>query len=313
MRAKTSGEGNPVTDHSKHSKYGPTTQEIPISLEPTDGFHCSHFFYSWDRGLLQEMSEHERKEAADEFCGLFGPVNNDHGGATGAGDSRFQDWPTRTQLGLVAGSKADFSLMVLDKDPLRIEDLHQSILASQFGPCLVPIDSFVSMSEISEYVPTVQQFADKLQREGLAPDSPEFKARVRGYEERLPSMNKHRLCPTFPDWPVSCFYPMNKRRDPGANWFALPYSARNEMMAEHARSGIQFMGKVTQLITVGVGLEDWEWGVTLWAKNPMYLKEIVYQMRFDQASALFAEFGPFYTSYLMSPSDVLRRCRIVQD
>jgi hypothetical protein len=140
MCAKTSGEGNPVTDHSKHSKYGPTTQEIPISLEPTDGFHCSHFFYSWDRGLLQELSEHERKEAADEFCGLFGPVNNDHGGVAGAGDSRFQDWPTRTQLGLVAGAKADFSLMVLDKDPLRIEDLHQSILASQFGPCLVPVD-----------------------------------------------------------------------------------------------------------------------------------------------------------------------------
>jgi chlorite dismutase len=213
----------------------------------------------------------------------------------------------------VAGAKADFSLMIVDKDPLRIEDLHQSLMASQFGPCLVPTDSFVSMTEISEYVPSVRDFAEKLHREGMSPETPEFMARVRSYEERLPAMNKHRLCPTFPDWPVSCFYPMNKRRDPGANWFALPFSARNEMMAEHARSGIQFMGKVTQLITVGVGLEDWEWGVTLWAKNPMYLKDIVYQMRFDQASALFAEFGQFYTSYLMSPSELLRRCRIAQD
>jgi chlorite dismutase len=72
------------------------------------------------------------------------------------------------------------------------------------------------------------------------------------------------------------------------------------------------MGKVTQLITVGVGLEDWEWGVTLWAKNPQYLKDIVYQMRFDEASALYAEFGPFYTSYLMPAREVLRRCRIVE-
>jgi chlorite dismutase len=124
-------------------------------------------------------------------------------------------------------------------------------------------------------------------------------------------MNRHRICPAFPDWPVTCFYPMNKRRDPGANWFALPFSARQELMAEHARSGIHFMGKVTQLITVGIGLEDWEWGVTLWAKNPMYLKEIVYQMRFDQASALYAEFGPFYTSYVMSPLEILRRCFVV--
>ena len=300
-------------NHNSHSKYGSAGPEIPISLEPTNGYHCSHFFYSWDRGLLREMSGAELRDAAAEFCDLFGPLNNDHSTEPGANDPRFQDWPTRTQLGLVAGAKADFSLMVLDKDPLRIEDLHQSILASQLGPCLIPTDSFVSMSEISEYVPSVEQFANKLRLEGLDPESPEFRARVRGYEERLPGMNKHRLCPTFPDWPVSCFYPMNKRRDPGANWFALPFSARNEMMAEHARSGIQFMGKVTQLITVGVGLEDWEWGVTLWAKNPMYLKEIVYQMRFDEASALFAEFGPFYTSYLMSASEILRRCRVVQD
>ena len=85
------------------------------------------------------------------------------------------------------------------------------------------------------------------------------------------------------------------------------------MMSEHARSGIQFMGKVTQLITVGVGLEDWEWGVTLWAKNPTFLKDIVYQMRFDEASALYAEFGPFYTSYRTTPEALLGQCRILRE
>jgi chlorite dismutase len=294
---------------SKHAAAG---EAIPISLEPTPGLHCSHFYYRWDRAALADWTEDERLQAAEEFVGLFGPVNHEpalEGGA--ADDDRFQDWPARTQLGLVAGDKADFSLMVMDKNPLRVEQVHQSLLASRLGVCLEPVYSFVSLSEISEYVPTVEQFAEKLQREGGDPGSAEFQARVRGYAERLPGMNRHRICPAFPDWPVTCFYPMNKRRDPGANWFALPFSARQELMAEHARSGIHFMGKVTQLITVGIGLEDWEWGVTLWAKNPMYLKEIVYQMRFDQASALYAEFGPFYTSYVMSPLEILRRCFVV--
>ena len=79
-------------------------------------------------------------------------------------------------------------------------------------------------------------------------------------------------------------------------------------MAEHARSGMEFAGKVQQLITVGVGFDDWEWGVTLWARNPEYLKDIVYRMRFDEASARYAEFGPFYTSYFESAVNVLAHC-----
>ena len=110
-------------------------------------------------------------------------------------------------------------------------------------------------------------------------------------------MNEQRLRPEIPDWPAACFYPMNKSRVVGANWFSEPFSARNAMMAEHAQSGIAFAGKVSQLISVGVGLDDWEWMVTLWARNPEFLREIVYKMRFDEASAKYAEFGPFYVGY----------------
>jgi chlorite dismutase len=101
---------------------------------------------------------------------------------------------------------------------------------------------------------------------------------------------------------------MNKKRKVGENWFLLPFEERNRMMAEHARSGMTFAGKVSQLITVGVGFEDWEWGVTLWARNPEFLKEIVYRMRFDEASARYAEFGPFLASYIMSPEQMLEHC-----
>jgi len=82
------------------------------------------------------------------------------------------------------------------------------------------------------------------------------------------------------------------------------------MMAQHATSGMKYAGRVQQLITVGVGIEDWEWGVTLWARNPEFLTHIVYEMRFDEASARYAEFGPFYTSYVMSPAEMLNHCRL---
>ena len=123
-------------------------------------------------------------------------------------------------------------------------------------------------------------------------------------------MRRQRLTPDFPPWPCTCFYPMNKKREVGENWFMLDFDARYKLMAEHGRTGMTFGGKVTQLITVGVGLEDWEWGVTLWARNPAFLKDIFYRMRFDEASARYAVFGPFYTSYITSPDKMLDHCRV---
>jgi chlorite dismutase len=126
-------------------------------------------------------------------------------------------------------------------------------------------------------------------------------------------MRRQRLTPDLPNWPAMCFYPMNKKREVGENWFLLPLEVRSSLMAEHARSGMTFAGKVSQLITVGVGLDDWEWGVTLWARNPRFLTDIVYRMRFDEASARYAQFGPFYVSYLASPQEILEHCRVGQE
>jgi chlorite dismutase len=119
-----------------------------------------------------------------------------------------------------------------------------------------------------------------------------------------------RLTPDLPPWPNTCFYPMNKKRKVGENWFLLDFDQRSRLMAEHGRTGMSFGGRVTQLITVALGFDDWEWGVTLWARNPQFLKEIVYRMRFDEASARYAEFGPFYVSYVTTPAAVLAHCRI---
>lgn len=218
--------------------------------------------------------------------------------------------PERLASYWFSGHRADFGVMVMDPDPAKVDGIHQQIVAPGLGRFIDPEWSFVSMSEVSEYVPTIERFRDRLIAGGADPDSDELKAKVSAYERRLPMMNQQRLRPEFPDWPAACFYPMNKSRVVGANWFTEPFSRRNALMAEHAQSGIAFAGKVSQLISVGVGLDDWEWMVTLWARNPEYLKEIVYKMRFDEASAKYAEFGPFYVGYRATADEILSHCRL---
>lgn len=274
----------------------PAAEPIPVSLEPAQGWHCSHLYYRFDRGILAKMGPDQVRAARDIAAAVLDPQD--------------ADAPARLQVSAVSGHKADFGLMLMDANPLKIESVNQRLLASKLGPALVPTYSFVSITEISEYVPSVEQYAKKLVEEGEAEGSPAYNAKVKAYGDRLPLMNRQRLTPDFPPWPATCFYPMNKKRKVVENWFLLPFAERNKMMSEHAKSGMTFAGKVSQLITVGVGLEDWEWGVTLWAKNPQFLTEIVYRMRFDEASARYGEFGPFLTSYIMSAAEMMDHCRI---
>lgn len=269
---------------------------VTVSLEPTEGWHCLHLYYRFDRAALKQLGPGELGDGCREFVELLDPA------AAHA--------PKRLQTSIVSGHKADFSLMLLDPDPLRLDAVHQRLLGSRLGPALVPTYSFVSVTEVSEYVPSVEQYGKRLVEEGEDPAGPAYAAKLKAYESRESMMRQQRLFPDLPPWPNTCFYPMNKKRKVGENWFTLPFEERNRLMAEHGRSGMKFGGRVTQLITVSVGLDDWEWGVTLWAARPDFLKQIVYTMRFDEASARYAEFGPFYTSYVSTPADVLRHCRI---
>lgn len=271
-------------------------EAVRVSLEPVEGWHCSHLYYRFDRAALARMSAEQLRRGRSSFVDILQPQS---GRA-----------PSRMQTSAVSGHKADFGLMLMDANPLKIEAVNQALLASPLGEALVPTYSFVSVTEVSEYVPSVEQYGQRLVEEGDVAGSPAYNAKLKAYEAREPAMRRQRLTPDFPNWPSMCFYPMNKKRKVGENWFTLPFSERNKLMAEHARSGMAFAGKVSQLITVSVGFDDWEWGVTLWAANPQFLKDIVYKMRFDEASARYAEFGPFYVSYVMSPESLLDHCRI---
>ena len=274
----------------------PASAASDVSLQPSEGWHCSHLYYRFDRQALKSLTPAELTEGRQQFVAALDPAG--------------QGAPQRLQTSVVSGHKADFGLMLLDPDPLVIDRVHQTLRAGPLGVALAPTYSFVSVTEVSEYVPSVEQYGKRLVEEGEQPDSPAYKAKLKAYEGREVMMRRQRLTPDLPPWPSTCFYPMNKKRKVGENWFLLPLADRNRLMAEHGRTGMTFGGKVTQLITVGLGFDDWEWGVTLWARNPEFLKEIVYKMRFDEASARYAEFGPFYVSYVTTPVEVLNHCRV---
>jgi len=174
----------------------------------------------------------------------------------------------------ILGHKADLAFMAVGTDLWRIRRLQASLQAAG----LEIADSYVSLTELSEYAQGVPE--------------PQRSARL---TPQLPP----------PDKPAWCFYPMSKQRGDVHNWFTLPYEERKEMMYEHGASGRNFAGRVVQVVTGSAGLDDWEWGVTLFATAPDDLKEVVYTMRFDRASALYAEFGPFYTGMVAPVAEVL--------
>jgi chlorite dismutase len=172
------------------------------------------------------------------------------------------------------GHKADLGVMALGPDLWRLRAL-QSALA---GAGLEATGSYVSLTEVSEYAQGV-------------PDE----------------MKQARLYPTLPppDKRAFCFYPMSKRRSADHNWYALEYEARKALMLGHGAVGRTFRDRIVQLITGSTGLDDWEWGVTLFGVHPDDLKTCVYEMRFDEASAHYAEFGPFWTGMVGEIEDVL--------
>ena len=267
---------------------------VENSLSAGEGWHCSHLYYQFNRAALMDLSAEAKAKGIQSVAAVLDPAG-EHASA-------------RLQTSIVSGHKADFGLMLMDPDPLKIDSVHQRLMNSHLGHAIEPTYSFVSISEISEYVPTIEQYTQRLINDGEEEGSDSFEAKLNAYKRREPIMRKERLTPDFPDYPATCFYPMNKKRKVGENWFTLSFDERNRMMNEHARSGMAYAGRVKQLITVGVGLEDWEWGVTLWAANPQLLTDIVYKMRFDEASARYAEFGPFLTSYIATPEAMLQHC-----
>jgi hydrogen peroxide-dependent heme synthase len=200
----------------------------------------------------------------------------------------------------VLGLKADLGVMAIGPDLVRHETLARALRA--VSP-LEPAYSFLSLTEVSEYMETEDDVRARLEAQGIE----DLEERVAKALERLAGQREDRLHPRLPARAVLAFYPMSKARDPGANWYQLPFERRRELMHGHGKVGRRYTGRVLQLVTGSIGLDDFEWGVTLLADDLSAIKEVVYDMRFDEVTASYGRFGPFLVGLTCDPAELPER------
>jgi chlorite dismutase len=259
---------------------------VPETLEGWSVLH-QMFRLRWD--AWQALDEVERRSRAEKTaCALQGPADAEEG---------------RTALATLLGHKGDLMLIHFRR---RFEDLQVAQLAlarSPLSPFLEATTSYVSVVELGMYEMTAQIHA-RLGEKGLTPGSPEFE---QAFDLEMEEQRRRVMGRLFQEVPARryvCFYPMNKRRGEVKNWYATPFEERARMMRDHGLIGRHYTGRVTQIISGSIGFDDWEWGVDLFADDPLVFKKLVYEMRFDEASAWYGEFGAFYVGLQFSPREL---------
>lgn len=265
----------------------PDTRLPPLTLE---GWYALHQGFRLARPRLKELSPEEREAAARELADLLA-------GWEELGD---EGWSGGYRM---VGGGLDFLLLHFRNDVDALARVERAVEGTRLADLLYLELDYLSVVELGLYRATAEA-VEELRQEGTDPQSEEgLEALARAAEEQrsLPYV-QDRLHPRQPDdMPYLCFYPMDKRRGPDGNWYTLPLEERRDLMVEHGRIGRRYAGRVSQVITGSVGLDDWEWGVTLFAGDPLEFKELVTEMRYDEVSAVYAEFGPFYVGKRMSP------------
>ncbi len=246
--------------------------EAPGTLE---GWYALHDFRRVDWTALGEVAEHEPSIATEAESFLR------------SAESPAESAPGATAAYRILGHKADFLFLHLRPTLEELSSLEVQLSATRFaGYCSRPY-SYLSVVELSLY-----------------------EASSRGGTEDEAALSeqpfvRRRLFPEIPsDKPYLSFYPMNKRRGESVNWYTADMEERRRMMRDHGAIGRQYTDKIQQMITGSMGLDDWEWGVTLFASDPLAFKKLVTAMRFDEVSAKYAEFGPFYTGFRLTPESL---------
>jgi len=262
------------------------------SLTPREGWHVIHLYYKIEYSQWDILSRDEQRESMTYLTQLVQEIRS----------------APETQLltFAVVTPKADLGFILITPD-LNDALLFEKKLSLSLGAdILSPVYSYLSLTERSEYTTTSEQYAKDtlIGEKGLKEGSAEFDEGMKEFEERMAHYVNYRVYPKLPDWPIICFYPMSKRRSGNDNWYALDFETRAQLMKGHATTGRTYHGRILQMITGSTGLDEQEWGVTLLSKNTSDIKDIVYEMRFDEVSVRFAEFGDFYSalSYLLATS-----------
>jgi chlorite dismutase len=272
------------------------TDHTPAALPPEtlEGWYVLHQLFRVERGMAREWAGDRLDELKDSMRACLERL-----AAPGDG------WSGVVQL---VGSEADVLLVHFRPTLDAIGEAQRAVATEPFADFLEPVYSFLAVTEAGLYHITAELAREALARGGAVGDE-EYRQQLaeRSARERASAHVRRRLYPTMPpDMPWVCFYPMSKRRQAGQNWYALSLDERSRLMYAHGLTGRKYAGRIVQVISGAIGFDAWEWGVTLFAKDPLEFKKIVTEMRFDEVSAKYAEFGEFHVGRILSPDEWLQ-------
>jgi len=243
------------------------------------------------------------------------PADEDERTEATARSEELADWlSARADLGTdgwtglyrVVGGHSDYLLVHFRSSLDDLGEAERDFRRLPAGRGIEVINDYVSVTELGMYNMT-NALLKKAEGEGIEPGSDEWDAmaRERLESERSKDHVQSRLYPTQPEnMPYVCFYPMDKRRNVGQNWYSLPVEDRAALMRDHGMTGRRYAGRISQIISGSVGFDDWEWAVTLFAPDPLEFKNLITEMRYDEVSAIYAEFGEFWVGHRISTHDL---------
>ena len=256
---------------------------VPLTLE---GATTLHQFFRFDWKAWRGCAEGERARIVGEATQVLGSLEKDAGGKV------------QTALFSQLGHKGDLILLHFRDSFEALNEVELRLAQTALWNYLDQRHSYVSVVELGLYESTRKTY-EAAAAKGLAQFSPEWNAEMDAAMKRGAEAMKPRLWPAVPDAKYLCFYPMDRKRDEQKNWYTVPFPERQRMMHEHGLIGRRYGDVVRQIITGSIGMDDWEWGVDLFADDPVVFKKLIYEMRFDEVSAEYALFGQFYLALRM--------------
>jgi len=257
----------------------------PLVPETLEGWSVLHLMYRVDWDRVRVLKDTDFGRIADEATSALAVPD--------AGATAYVQ---------MLGHKGDLMVICFRRDFEQLAQAQLALSRTELHGFLAATTSYVSIVELGMY-----EMTGKLHQQigaRLKAGSDEFESAFDAEMETQRQRVTNRLFLELPNARYVCFYPMNKKRSDGNNWYSESFERRAAMMREHGMIGRTYAGKVTQVISGSIGYDDWEWGVDLFAQDPVVFKKLIYEMRFDEASARFAEFGPFYTGLQFAPTQL---------
>jgi peroxiredoxin len=262
---------------------------LPATPLTLDGSYILHQMFRIRWAMWRALGISQQKHVLTSTANLFTAMEQNKQEGTG--------------LFSMLGHKGDLMLVHFRKSLDRLNDAELSVAQSELFEYLDPSASYLSVIELGLYDASVRLYSE-LTGKGVGPGTGEWNREVEAELAKQREAAAPRLWPEIPQRRYLCFYPMNKFRGETKNWYSEPIHERHRMMREHGMIGRHYAGRVTQIISGSIGFDDWEWGVDLFADDPLVFKKLVYEMRFDEASAVYGLFGTFFVGLRFPPDEL---------